>query len=78
MDRLSQFEKTAVDLVRGAGRYGAYLSHLGFEVAGVADWLESQIPRLRPRLRGAVLAMARAAGEELTRSSRLPSDRQER
>jgi hypothetical protein len=61
MDKLNELEKTAVDVVRGAGRYGVYLSHLGFEVAGVADWLELQIPRFRR----AVLAMARAAGEEL-------------
>ena len=74
MDNWSHFEKTALDLVRGAGRYGAYLSHLGFEVAGVANWLESQIPRLR----GAASAMARAAAEELARPTHTSSKRRDR
>jgi hypothetical protein len=47
MAKLDEVERTAIDLIRGAGRYGVYLTHLGFEVAGVADWLENQIPRVR-------------------------------
>ena len=74
MDKLSHIEKTAMDLVRGASRYGVYLSHLGFEVAGVADWLESQIPRVR----GAVIAMGRAAAAEIVRPAPLPPDREQR
>jgi hypothetical protein len=73
MDNWSHIEKTAVDMIRGAGRYGVYLSHLGFEVAGVADWLESQVPRLR----GAVSAMARAAAVELSRPDSQGTDREE-
>lgn len=47
MAKLDDVEQTAIGLIRGAGRYGVYLTHLGFEVAGVADWLENQIPRVR-------------------------------
>lgn len=65
MDKLKHVEKTALDLVRGASRYGVYLSHLGFEVAGVADWLECQIPRVR----GALAAMVRAAAAEMARQA---------
>ena len=73
MDNWNHVEKTAVDLIRGAGRYGVYLSHLGFEVAGVADWLESQVPRLR----GAVSAMARAAAAEMSRPAPLPPEHED-
>lgn len=47
MAKLDEVERTAIGLIRNAGRYGVYLTHLGFEVAGVADWLENQIPRVR-------------------------------
>jgi hypothetical protein len=74
MDKLGQIEKAAVDLIRGAGRYGVYLSQLGFEVAGVADWLEIQLPRVR----GAVTAVARAAAAELHRPPTASSDSERR
>jgi hypothetical protein len=62
MDKFDEIERSAMGLIRGAGRYGVYLTHLGFEVVGVADWLESQVPRVRR----AVRAMADAAARELT------------
>lgn len=64
MDKFDEIERSAMGLIRGAGRYGVYLTHLGFEVVGVTDWLESQIPRVRRAFR----AMADAAAHELTRS----------
>jgi hypothetical protein len=70
MEKLGQIEKAALELIRGAGKYGVYLSQLGFEVAGVADWLELQIPRVR----SAVTAVARAAAAEITRPPSAPSD----
>lgn len=59
MAKLDEVERTAIDLIRGAGRYGVYLTHLGFEVAGVADWLENQIPRVR-RAFGVIATVATA------------------
>jgi hypothetical protein len=67
MDRLDELERATMDLIRGAGRYGVYLTHVGFEVAGVADWLESKVPRVGQAIR----AMAEAARREL--SGALPS-----
>jgi hypothetical protein len=55
MERLEHIERKALDFVRGAGKYGAHLTHFGLEVAGAADWLEAQIPRVRSTL-GAVAA----------------------
>ena len=63
MERLEHIERKAVDFVRGAGKYGAHLTYLGLEVAGMADWLEAQIPRVRRTL-GAV---ATAVMSELSR-----------
>ncbi|MDX2087864.1 MAG: hypothetical protein SFX73_08440 [Kofleriaceae bacterium] len=63
MEKLDNIERTALELVRGAGRYGAHLTHLGIEVAGAADWLEVQIPRVRR----ALSAVAEAARVELGR-----------
>lgn len=74
MDKLTKIEKTAMGLVHDAGRYGAYLSHLGFEVAGVADWIETQIPKIRVALE----AMALAAGEELARPTIIQTGDRER
>jgi hypothetical protein len=73
MEKLNQIEKTAMDVIRGAGKYGVYLSQLGFEVAGVADWLECQVPRIR----GAFSAIARAAEAELARPDTTKRDQQE-
>lgn len=71
MDKLTDIERSATDLVRGAGRYGVYLTHLGIEVAGVADWLESQIPRFGSALR----AMVEAASRELSRPDSTDEER---
>lgn len=74
MDKLDEIEQSAMGLIRGAGRYGVYLTHLGFEVVGVADWLESQIPRVRRAFK----AMTEAAAHELTRSMDEAGDAQDR
>jgi hypothetical protein len=63
MDRLGEIERKAMNLVRSAGKYGAHLTHLGVEVTGAADWIESQVPRVRQKL----VAVARAVMTELRR-----------
>jgi hypothetical protein len=45
-DKIGELEQLAAAIVRGAGRYGGYLTTLGFEVAGFAEWLEDRIPRV--------------------------------
>ena len=70
MDKLENIERAAVGLVRSAGRYGVHLTHIGFEVAGMADWLELQIPRVRR----AICAVADAAATELGHPARRESD----
>lgn len=63
MEKLDEIERTALGVVRTAGRYGAHLTHIGFEVAGFAEWLELQIPRVRR----ALCAVADVAQAELGR-----------
>lgn len=85
MAKLDEVEQTAIDFIRGAGRYGVYLTHLGLEVAGVADWLENQVPRLR-RAFGLIATVATTecvrAAEEFRDvhggPSRPPSDEEQR
>lgn len=64
MERFENIERTAVSVVRTAGRYGVHLTHIGFEVAGIADWLEHQIPRVRR----AISAVAEVAVAEIERA----------
>lgn len=61
MQNLEQLERTAVEVIRNAGRYEHYLRHFGLEAAGVADWLECQVPKVRR----VISAVARTAASEL-------------
>ena len=74
MDKFGSIEEKALDLVRGAGRYGGYLSALGFEVTGLADWLEIQIPRVRRGLDAAATAIV----AELKRAASEPGEDDQR
>lgn len=64
-------ESAVLGIVRQAREHGAWLSQLGYEVSGLADWIECQVPKLGNALRG----MARTAIHELTREdpARTPS-----
>lgn len=75
MERLEGMERRAMELVRGAGRYGVYLTSLGFEVAGVAEWLELQIPRARKTIESVACAIIDELGRTGDGEGAKPNER---